>query len=59
MDSAKALFDVTTIWQKLNGAKITALAWHPDKENILAFGTDEGRVGTLDAFNSRSQAPTF
>ena len=58
MKSNKALFDVNTIWQKLNGAKITTLAWHPDKDNILAFGTDEGRVGLLDAFSNRS-IPTF
>ena len=56
--SSKSLFDVNTIWQKLNSAKITALAWHPEKDNLLAFGTDEGRVGTLDAFSPRSQ-PTF
>jgi len=55
--STKAMFDVNTIWQKLNSAKITALAWHPDKDNLLAFGTDEGRVGTVDAF-SRS-TPNF
>ena len=53
MSSTKSTFDVTAIWNKLSSTKITALAWNPDKESILGFGTDEGRVGTLDAFNSR------
>ena len=56
--SAKAKFEVNIIWQKLNSAKVTSLAWHPDKDNIIAFGTDEGRVGTVDAFSSRS-IPAF
>lgn len=58
MASTKATFDVNVIWQKLNSAKVTALAWHPDKDNLLAFGTDEGRVGTVDAFAQRS-IPNF
>ena len=32
---------------------MTALAWHPEKEGLLAFGTDEGRIGTVDALHSR------
>ena len=56
--SKKAMFDVNILWQKLNSAKVTALAWHPDKDNIIAFGTDEGRVGIVDAFSSRG-IPTF
>lgn len=24
------------------------IAWHPEKENLLAFGTAEGRVGVWD-----------
>lgn len=24
------------------------LAWHPEKENLVAFGTDEGRIGIFD-----------
>ena len=56
--SKTALYDVNVIWQKLNSAKVTSLAWHPDKDNIIAFGTDEGRVGIVDAFSSRA-IPTF
>ena len=33
--------------------EILALAWHPQKENILTFATDEGRIGTLDALSPR------
>ena len=58
MSSTSAMFDVNIIWQKLNSAKVTALSWHPDKENLLAFGTDEGRVGIVDAFSSRI-VPSF
>ena len=29
------------------------MAWHPEKEGLLAFGTDEGKIGTVDALHSR------
>lgn len=35
---------MTRLWQKMN-SRILALAWHPSKEAILAYGTYEGRVG--------------
>ena len=53
------MFDVNTIWQKLNGVKISVLAWHPDKDNILAFGTDEGKIGYLDGLSGSSRSVTF
>ena len=53
MSSTKSTFDVTTMWNKLSATKITALAWHPDKESTLAFGTDEGRVGIFENFSPR------
>ncbi|CAB3256737.1 unnamed protein product [Arctia plantaginis] len=34
-------------WQKVQG-KVLSIAWHPTKENLLAFGTAESRVGLLD-----------
>ncbi|KAF3428992.1 hypothetical protein E2986_02063 [Frieseomelitta varia] len=37
-------FNIYTLWQRIKG-KIRAIAWHPEKENLLAYGTDEGRVG--------------
>jgi len=38
--------------------KVTALAWHPSVEGLLAFGTDEGRVGIFDTLNV-SKPPTL
>ncbi|XP_053694685.1 protein rigor mortis [Sabethes cyaneus] len=32
-------------------SKVTALDWHPERENIIAFGTSEGRIGVLDTNN--------
>nr|XP_033190238.1 gem-associated protein 5 isoform X2 [Bombus vancouverensis nearcticus] len=40
-------FDITVLWQKIKG-KIRAIAWHPEKENLLAYATDEGRVGVFN-----------
>lgn len=42
--------NVTCMWQKVMG-RVTALAWHPTEENLLAFGTAEGRVGMFDTNN--------
>lgn len=50
--ATKNMFDYTTIWQK-GHCEITALVWHPEKENILAFATNEGRLGTVDALSHR------
>ncbi|XP_041357872.1 gem-associated protein 5-like [Gigantopelta aegis] len=46
------LFDINTIWQGLK-SKVTALAWHPTKEGMLAFGTDDGRVGIFDVLSNK------
>ncbi|KAK2585095.1 hypothetical protein KPH14_008607 [Odynerus spinipes] len=40
-------FDITTLWQKIKG-NIRAIAWHPEKENLIAYGTVEGRIGMFD-----------
>ncbi|XP_076243068.1 gem nuclear organelle associated protein rigor mortis [Calliopsis andreniformis] len=40
-------FSVTALWQKIKG-KIRAISWHPEKENLLAYATEEGRVGIFD-----------
>ena len=37
-------------------AKVLCLSWHPVHENILAFSTEEGRVGILDT-NKQSNVP--
>ncbi|GFS41313.1 gem-associated protein 5 [Trichonephila inaurata madagascariensis] len=35
-------------------AKIMTAAWHPLYENIIAYGTDEGRVAIIDLFKKKS-----
>lgn len=40
---------VTTYWQNVQG-KVLSIAWHPTKENLLAFGTAESRVNKLFYF---------
>lgn len=57
-NSSKSMFDVTSVSNKLSGAKVTALAWHPTNEGQLAMATDEGRIGIVDALNKKS-TPTF
>ncbi|KAM3968363.1 gem-associated protein 5 [Aphomia sociella] len=39
---------VMTYWQNVQG-KVLTIAWHPLKENLLAFATAESRVGLIDA----------
>ena len=29
-------------------SEVTQISWHPTKENILAFGTKDGKVGIID-----------
>ncbi|XP_043490699.1 gem-associated protein 5 [Polistes fuscatus] len=43
----KTSLDITTLWQKIKGS-IRSIAWHPTKENLIAFGTSEGRIGVFD-----------
>ena len=50
--ASQQLFDITNIHAKLNQAKVMSLAWHPSREGLLAFGTDEGRVGWVEALSS-------
>ncbi|XP_026745940.1 gem-associated protein 5-like [Trichoplusia ni] len=38
---------VSSHWQHVQG-KVLALAWHPTRENLLAFATAESRVGLID-----------
>ncbi|XP_072171181.1 gem-associated protein 5-like, partial [Diadema setosum] len=37
-------YDVTTLWQGIK-SKVTVVCWHPLRENSLAYGTEDGRVG--------------
>ena len=50
---SQQIFDMVYI--RLNQSKVMSLAWHPSKEGLLAFGTDEGRVGWIDVFSRRTQ----
>ena len=56
--ASQQLFDITNIHAKLNQAKVMSLAWHPSREGLLAFGTDEGRVGWVEALSS-SRVPNI
>ena len=56
--ASQQLFDITNIHAKLNQAKVMSLAWHPSREGLLAFGTDEGRVGWVEALSS-SRVPNL
>ncbi|KAK3580429.1 hypothetical protein CHS0354_035471 [Potamilus streckersoni] len=44
--------DVTVFWQGIK-SKVTALCWHPVKEGLLAYGTDDGRVGIYDVLSTK------
>ncbi|OWR42023.1 putative gemin 5 [Danaus plexippus plexippus] len=46
-DSKLSMGHVTSYWQNVQG-KVLTVAWHPTKENLLAFGTAEARVGLID-----------
>ncbi|XP_049896526.1 gem-associated protein 5 isoform X2 [Epinephelus moara] len=45
-------YDTRSFWQGIK-SKVTALAWHPQKEGALSFGTDDGKVGIYDVFSNR------
>ncbi|KAG2456186.1 gem-associated protein 5 isoform X1 [Polypterus senegalus] len=45
-------YDTKIFWQGIK-SKVTALAWHPLKENWLAFGTDDGKVGIFDTYSNK------
>jgi WD40 repeat protein len=45
---AQTMHNGGVIWKSIQ-SKVTALAWHPTCEGILAFGTEEGCVGVVDA----------
>ncbi|XP_013417476.1 gem-associated protein 5 [Lingula anatina] len=45
-------YDYLLLWQGIRG-KVTALSWHPDREGVLAYGTDDGRVGIYDVLSNR------
>ncbi|XP_053399556.1 gem-associated protein 5-like [Mercenaria mercenaria] len=50
--SSSDWFEMTQLWQGIR-AKVTALCWHPAKEGLLAYGTDDGRVGIYDTLSNK------
>ncbi|XP_026765322.2 gem-associated protein 5-like [Galleria mellonella] len=46
--------NVNSYWQNVQG-KVLTVAWHPVRENLLAFSTGESRVGLIDT--SRTEKP--
>ena len=52
------LTPIHELYKSISG-EILALTWHPQKENMLTFGTDEGRIGTLDALSPRPNPVIF
>ena len=51
--NSNQLFDINHV--RVNQAKIMSIAWHPEREGFIGFGTDEGRVGWLDVLSQRTQ----
>ncbi|CAL1544240.1 unnamed protein product, partial [Lymnaea stagnalis] len=51
------LFDISNLFYGIR-SKITSAAWHPEKEGLLAYGTDDGRVGVYNTLAS-SKPPTM
>nr|XP_022912790.1 gem-associated protein 5 [Onthophagus taurus] len=49
----KQCVTMANLWQKIQG-RVLALAWHPTEENILAYGTAEGRVGTINTCSKKT-----
>ena len=49
-NSHKTMYDYISIWQKMSRCEILALAWHPTRDGLLAFATDEGRIGNVQLF---------
>ncbi|XP_072040500.1 gem-associated protein 5-like [Amphiura filiformis] len=48
--------DVTVLWQGIK-AKVTAVCWHPTRENCLAYATDDGRVGVYNNITQSNKPP--
>ncbi|EDO37187.1 predicted protein, partial [Nematostella vectensis] len=42
--SESAPYDAISLWQGIK-SKVMMVCWHPQKEGLLAFGTDDGQVG--------------
>ena len=56
--SNKSMFECLSVILK-GRCEILALTWHPLRENMLAFATDEGRIGITDALSPRTSPTIF
>ncbi|XP_028403768.1 gem-associated protein 5-like [Dendronephthya gigantea] len=43
-ETSRPSYSITNIWRGI-GTKVMKVLWHPVKEGLLAFGTEEGKVG--------------
>ncbi|EDV19830.1 uncharacterized protein TRIADDRAFT_936, partial [Trichoplax adhaerens] len=48
-------YDSRILWQGID-SKVTVINWHPEKEGLLAFGTDKGKVGIYNILSQSSSA---
>uniref|UniRef100_H2YVE0 Uncharacterized protein n=1 Tax=Ciona savignyi TaxID=51511 RepID=H2YVE0_CIOSA len=46
-------FDISVMWQGIK-EKVMSLAWHPTREGLLAFGTEDGKVGVVDVLSQQT-----
>ncbi|KAL4230771.1 Gem-associated protein 5 [Mactra antiquata] len=53
LNTSTEFYDITQYWQGIR-AKVTALSWHPTKEGLLAYGTEDGRVGIYDTLSNKA-----
>lgn len=37
-------------------SEVTQIAWHPSKENLIGFGTKDGKVGIMDVLSTNKHA---
>ncbi|XP_012945659.1 gem-associated protein 5, partial [Aplysia californica] len=53
-------FDISTHYYGMK-SKITTVSWHPQREGLLAYGTEDGRVGVYNLLSSKypSMSGTF
>ncbi|XP_051869754.1 gem-associated protein 5 [Pristis pectinata] len=50
--SLQGPYHIKTLWQGIK-SKVTSLCWHPTKESLLAFGTEDGKVGIYEIYSNK------
>lgn len=56
-EASKDVIGLRPFMNKIHSG-VLCLSWHPEKDNVLAFSTREGRIGILDV-NKSSNVPTI